>query len=197
MLRVRTLWTGVAGTPWYTNMYFEGLNSADALAVSGRVNTWLNAVRAYVATGIKAEISPEVFQIDPADATVEGIYTVPTAGYFGNSAGEMLPPANQVNIRLLSSGIVDNRRVRGHIYLPGTTEANALSGVTDSVIRNALNAATTTLIGVAPGQQMAVWNRPRIFNPPVQPLPARAGQIFIATSASTQNNYSVLRSRRD
>lgn len=194
MLRIRSVATGVAGTPWYTNIYMAGGSSAAADA-RGRVVTFWNTVGPLMRLDISTVVEPEVWEIDPATGDTLGITNagagVPTQG---TSAGAPLPTANQALIRVATQGIVRNRRVRGKIYVPGLTT----SGITDGRLSNAtitaLNNAAAGLVGGTGSTRLVVWSRPNDSFFPGQTTP---GQEFTATGTSVWNEFAVLRSRRD
>lgn len=194
MLHVRAISTGVAGSPYYTNLYFnaEPTNVGIALA---RVSQFFTDLRPVMRTGITTNVESEVRVIDPSTGTVTDIVVgAEQAPIAAAAAGSIAPPATQGLIRLQTSGLRLNRQVQGRIFVPGVTVAAVSpTGTAQAAYQTALTDAATALRAATSGVQLVVWSRPRTLTGPVG-LP---GQQSPVTGASAWQNFAVLRSRRD
>jgi len=176
LVRVQTLWTGVAGSPYYTNLYALGPGSTNnGLDLANAWRTFLNTMAPTLRTGMLATIDPEVLEFDETNGNVtgSGITTAGPVSFTG--AGDALPPANQLLIRWATDGIVHNRRVRGRTFLPGALEAhndaqgNVLPALGTPTL-SALNAFLTTMSG-----RLRIWAQPLENDPPDPDNPKPSG----------------------
>lgn len=194
MLHVRSVSTGVAGSPYYTNLYFNA-SASDVATVLGRVRNFWVALAPQMRSALITNVESEVREIDPVTGNVISIQTGPEqTPVAGGNVGTVAPPANQGLIRLTTSGVRRNRRVRGRIFIPGVPSAaiNA-SGQANGPYQTALTDAATALRATTGGVQLVVWSRPiEITGPVVVP-----GQQSPVIGASAWQEFAVLRSRRD
>lgn len=184
MLRVRTVWTGVAGTPWYTNLYFDGTGSTDATAAAAAWRAFLTGFSFQFSSQITAQIDPFVAQIDAPSGDITGGYTIATpAGVVGQETGAMLPTQTQSLTTLYTPLYVGGRNIKGRVFLPAYTEAaNDFDGTLLSSYATALEAEWATLLGTGP--DLLVYSRKNGTDAPV-------------SAATVSTKWSVLRSRRD
>jgi hypothetical protein len=198
LIRVQTTWAGVAGSPYYTNLYALGplaTNNGNDLATAWRV--FLNSTVSLWDNSLTAQISPELLEFNETDGTVTGAGTTSQLPVTGTSAGDALPPANQGLIRWSTAGIVHNRRVRGRTFLPGMMEANnEAQGVPSGAFVAAIDAAAETLLTTMT-TRMRIWAQPHSEDPPNPNNPDRLGSAHAITGVSVAPYYAVLRSRRD
>lgn len=198
LVRVQTVWTGVAGSPYYTNIYAIGpitTNNGNDMATAWRV--FLNSLTATLANGLVATIDPEILEFNEVDGTVTGAGTTTQAAVVMNGGTDRLPPANQLLIRWSTAGIVHNRRVRGRTFLPGAQEGhNDLSGnpapAIGTPVTTGLQAYLTTMAGRA-----RIWAQPHNPDPADPNNPARPGSQHAITGFTIAPYWAVLRSRRD
>lgn len=195
LVRVQTVWTGVAGSPYYTNLYTLGpvtTNNGNDMATAWRV--LLVALTSTLRTGLVATIDPELLEFDETTGTVTGAGTTVQGPVSFTGLGDALPPANQALIRWGTNGIVHNRRVRGRTNIPGGLEASSapdgtlLPGAITS-LQSAVNAFLTTMSG-----RLRVWAQP--FEG-AENNPQRPGSAHAVTGATIAPFWSILRSRRD
>lgn len=195
LVRVQTVWTGVAGSPYYTNLYCIGplaTNNGNDMATAWR--TFLNTLQATLRTGLVATIDPELLEFDETTGIVTGAGNTIQAPVSFSGLGDALPPANQALIRWTTAGIVHNRRVRGRTNIPGGLEASSapdgslLPGAITS-LQSAATAFLTTMSG-----RFRVWAQPfegTADNPP------RPGSMHAVTGSQIAPFWAILRSRRD
>lgn len=195
LLRVRTVLTGVAGTPWYTNTYFSDplTGTAEQDAVNAMGAFW-NTMDTYIDNTVSGQVQGDVLRIDETDGTVLGLEAATPVAVAGGNTSDPLPYMTQGLGRLSTAGIVHNRLVRGRIIVPGPTEdQNGTAGVPASTYISTLQTAMDALIADA-NTALVVWSRPFAGT---EGNPARSGSIHLVTGASVAPYWSVLRSRRD
>lgn len=185
--------TGVAGSPYYTNLYFNG-GISEAAGARTRVVNFVNALVPVQRTDLSTAVEQEVLEIDPATGDTIAIASVGGgAPVSGTSASAPLPPATQGLIRLQTNTLRLNRRVQGRTFVPGLTTVSSLDGRPTNTLIGALNAAATALTSGVITDRVVVWARPRPLVGPVG-LPGQAANV-VATS--TWAEFAVMRSRRD
>lgn len=193
MLRVRSVSTGVAGAPYYTNVYFNGSVSEAVGARTRMVNFW-NDLVPVMRTGLQTQVEQEVWEIDPATGDTIAIATAGTGTpATGTGAGAALPPATQALLRLGTNVVRRNRRVAGKIFIPGMTVTNSLDGRPANSLITALNTAAGRLTSGVITDRVVVWSRPNVLIGPVG-LPGLSCNV---SATSVWNEFAVLRSRRD
>jgi hypothetical protein len=184
MLRVRTVFTGVAGTPWYNNLFFTGTDSLSADAAVDAAGDFWEAVDVVISDQVDWATEAEVLVIDESTGQATDAFTVTPIVGTGEAGTDIMPRALQALCRLQTGVFIGGRRLSGRIFIPGTTEGGWTGGVLiPGNVTLITAAATTNLIGHATSQ-VGVYSR-------------KNGVFFAATSASTWNEGAVLRSRRD
>lgn len=192
--RVRTVLTGVAGTPWYSNLYFadDGGTPVGTLAV-GWVNDMWTAAAGAISNNVTWEVQGEVAQLDESDGELTGITMVASEAGAGTASDEELPFQTQALTRWLTDAFVHGRRVRGRLFWPGMGESNNAGGQPTSGLRAALSGYSNDLVSDS-GGTLVVWSRPFAgteFNP------ARLGTYHLVTGTSISTTWATLRTRRD
>lgn len=194
MYRVRLLGTGVAGSPWISNLYFQEGTGGTPQEVADACGNFLDLAKAQWMSTVTWQVDPEVVTVDETDGTITAATQVDTDPYVGGTtAGQMLSRASQINIRMSTGFYFLGRQVQGHLYIGGLAASNSTSA--GQVSASALTTWTTAaeaLFSPAGGVDPVVWSRPRTFGG----LPA-AGFAVPITAATPQPNFAVLRSRRD
>lgn len=195
--RIRTLFAGVAGTPWYSNLYFneEAGSPIGAGAVDAVNDMWL-FVASNIANNISWTVLGEIAILNEVDGKLVGVTNVANEVGAGTSAGDMLPFSTQLLGRQFTNAFVNGRRVRGRTFLPGLTEDANTDGAPIAGMVSAWTAAMNQLLVSVP--DWVVWARPFEGDPEaVPPKPARDGSQHPITSVATSTQWAVLRSRRD
>lgn len=196
--RVRTVFSGVEGTPYYSNLYFanDGGGDVSADAHDAVVDFW-DSLKGSMAILLTWVVEADVTQIDEVTGEITGITSVAPVTGAGVANGDIMPTMTQLLGRLLTDTYQDSRRLRGRIFIPGMLESLNVVGRPAA----ALVSLATSSVGAlfAPGgsaQPLVVWRRPRpASTDPVRP--ARAGSYALVTAAEVWTEWSVLRSRRD
>lgn len=184
MMRVRTGFTGIQGSPWLSTMYFQGDTQTEANAAVVAVKAFWDACRVWLDNEVVYATEPEVPVLNTTTGEITGVFNTTSLTNTGNVAGVMLPPAAQGLIRWRTGHFEAGREVRGRTFIPGITQ----TGVTGNGLLNggavtAFNAAAAALIADA-NSVLAVWSR------------AHAISVGVVTG-STWTSFASLRSRRD
>lgn len=198
LARVRTVMVGVAGTPWYSNLYFmdDGGTSVAPQAVAA-VGTFWTTMAAAISNNVTGTVQGEVARINEVDGQLTGVENVTPVAFAGGNTDDELPWQTQLLGRTFTAGFVNGRRVRGRIFIPGMVENNNAVGVPVASLQTSLQNALNALIA-EPNTILAVWARPFAGDPAaVPPKPARLGTKYAVVTASVSPIWSVLRSRRD
>lgn len=195
--RVRTVFSGVAGSPWYSNLYFD----ADGVTPSAQqnvdaVDAFWTALASLMDNAVTWTIGPEVPELDETTGELTGVQTVTPGTGAGTDTTDPLPYMSQGLVRLSTTDFVAGRRVRGRIFVPGLTEtANTTTGQPSGSAITAMTTAGTNLVAAG---GLLVWSRPFAGDPAATPpRPARAGSKASITAVSGWNQWAVMRSRRD
>lgn len=186
MLRTTTVWQGGIGAPYYNQLYFAGVTEGEANAAAAAARQFWGGLSNVIAAGETGLVNAEVEVVDPATGQVTATFQTTTTGMTGSASGESLPPANQGLARLLTNSFVNGRRVRGRVFIPSPTEAQALDGAPATAYVSFVNSALADLLsfGEAAGN-LVVYS-------PTHRISAVVTDTSVWTSA-----YAVLRSRRD
>lgn len=198
LVRVQTVWTGVAGSPYYTNLYCIGplsTNNGNSLADAWRA--FLVSLQSSMASGMTATIDPELLEFNEADGVVTGAGNTIQSPVAMTGLGDQLPHNVQLLIQWTTNGIVHNRRVKGRTFLPGMLEANnSPVGVPLPAVDTPVQTAINTLLSTMSGR-MRVWSRPLDSEHSSPSNPARPGSAHAILSGDVAAYWATLRSRRD
>lgn len=185
MARVRVLWTGVPGTPYYSNFYFGPVGAEyDTTIVHDAVGDAINLLRPVFVNLLTATVESEVLLIESTTGDAVGADAgAGNLSYTGQSTGDLLPLATQVLVRLGTGQFVNGRRVGGRVNVPGITEPSSTAGRPNADLLDAAEAAFTPMT-TGLEAPWVVWSR-------------KNGTIHPVVNVSTWGEFSVLRSRRD
>lgn len=180
--RVRCVWTGVAGSPAYSNFYIQS-GAVSAASAQAAVSSYMNSVRVACNTGVTVTIEGDVALVDTATDSIVGVTSTSTTSFPGSGTGSPMPPANQILIRYLTGTFIGGRQVRGRFFVPylttGSISSQVVAPATITAMQNATSAYITGLTGNA-----VVFSRKNGVPVPI-------------TAWSTWNQVAVMRSRRD
>jgi len=146
------------------------------------VATFLAATETQRTTQITWATAADVATLNTQTGKLEGLTSTTPATGAGSAAGDPAPFATQGLLRLFTNTIVNDRLLRGRLFLPGVVEASS-TGVPSAGYMTAYNTPAAALIADA-NTQWNVWSHTWGASSPV-------------ITASTWNRWAVLRSRRD
>lgn len=194
LVRVQTVWSGVTGSPYYTNVYCIGPGSTNnGIDMANAWKAFLTSLTAVLRTGMVATIDPEILEFDETTGTVTGAGTNIAGSVTFSGIGDALPPANQALVQWQTEGIVHNRRVRGRTFIPGPVETeNSASGAPGPTLTGPLLTAAQAYLTTMTGRAR-IWSQPFAGSPTNPPRP---GSQHAITSAAVAPYFAVLRSRR-
>lgn len=183
--RVRTIVSGVGGSPYYLTGYFN----PTAGTPQQQVNAWHGfcipgTVAADVPVGSSWVTSGEVQRINAATGDVIDVETVNDVTINGTYVVNLLPRASQALCRWRTGIFYGGREVKGHTNIPLQT-VNTLSpqgGLTSGAVGGIL--ARAAALVADPVTEFCVWSR-------------KQGVGEVVTGTGVWNQYSQLRSRRD
>lgn len=194
MLRIRSVSTGVAGSPWYTNMYFSGDSQGAADDAHDRVVAYWTALASVMINEVVTTVEGNVPVIEPTDGSLRGFLGTTETSVAGTSTGDPLPFAIQGLITTNTDTVRDNRRVQGKLYVPGMSETGNTDGTGTSPANLAtMQDAADNLWSALPDTGLVVWSRPKGAGSPF-PGPGLEAAVV---SATPREFWAVLRSRRD
>lgn len=182
-LRVRSVHTGVAGSPYYSAFYFSGTGAAQGAIAHERVHGFWTALGGVITTAMTTTTQGDVEEIDEATGQVIAVYPVTPSGRVGGATGDLLPFATQGLIQLRTGTFINGRELRGRIFIPGAVEGAQTTGQPAGAYRTTLQTAADGLVGTT-GPQLLIYSRTH-----------RTSSTVKAATAWTQ--WAVLRSRRD
>lgn len=196
MIRFKVDLTG-PGLPGVATHYFGGNpDSADLTNARDRVVAAWQAWDDVISNTIRWTLNPEAAVVDVATGDLTGVRSVVTATALGAQAGEMLPTLVQGLIKWNTGIFLGGRRLIGHTFLPGPTEANNPAGVgprPDGPYAAAAAAGIAAMLG-APSPGLIIWHRPK--RDPVTGVVTVPGTSSPVTSGAMVALWSVLRTRR-
>jgi hypothetical protein len=186
MFRVRTIFSGVIGSPYLNTSYWGPTPGApgDAQLAVDRMRDFWTAMNAFMTSALTWSVSGQVDTIDALTGQLTGTTAVTARTGVGTNATDLLPGQVQGGLRLSSGTFIAGRRVQGHWFIPGPCEGqNTAAGVPLNTYTTALQNAATTMVGLStPG--LFVWSR-------------KNGVAVTSLSATAQGKWFALRSRRD
>jgi hypothetical protein len=188
MYRIRTNLTGLPGSPWVSNLYFDEAGGTANEAATA-VSTFFEALDNYMSSNVLWAIEPEVSLINPASGAPTGLTAVEVAGGQGDLAVESMPPGDQIVIRWRTGVFSGRRERRGRMFVPGLTQDANDQGKVIAATRTGVGNAATALIASATCA-LVVWHRPT-DDPPTN------GAASIVTASSVWDQFGHLRTRRD
>lgn len=183
MYRVRTVFTGPTGSPWVNTLFFDEPAGTAQGAANAAAIFW-QAVDAVMHTSVSWSTEGDVVLVNEDTGLATGVVSTETSSGAGSTGTDLLPPATQGLIRLLTGVFNDGRQIRGRIFVPGLTEtANTAGGIMDGTTATTIRTAAEALVDDA-NSALLVWSRSGLQAHPV-------------TGASLWSQFAILRSRRD
>nr|CRY97413.1 hypothetical protein [uncultured prokaryote] len=184
MLRIRTVFTGVAGSPYYSNFYFDNVaTSVEANELADLVHDLWDGLKSVLRAGMVAQIDPFAPTISPSTGEITGSFAVSAPPVTFTNVNQALPPATQALVTLSTGVFVGGRQITGRVFVPGYTEgSNGVDGtfsIADAGVLQGRFAALAT--GT---DRIGVWSR-------------KNGEFQQVSSVTVATKWAVLRSRRD
>lgn len=183
MLRVQTIFTGVAGSPYYNSLYFQGGSLVDAQSVHDRVADFWLALGSVLSQDLSAQVQGDVEALDPNTGQVVGVFGITPRVIIGGDSGQPLPFFTQGLVQLRTGVWVNGREIRGRMFIPSPTENAQTTGQPSGAYRNTIQDELDDLIGGTP-TQLGVYSRTH-------------RQLEYVSAATTWTQWGSLRSRRD
>lgn len=192
MLRVRTTFTGLSGSPYLNTFYFLGSleDQAEADAANGHVGTFWNAMEGGFSNQLTWSTEGVVDKLTAA-GELTGSFAVVAQSGVGAETGDPLPHSNQLLIRWSTGTFSGGRERKGRTFVPGLTELNSTNGVVTTNTINLLQPAVNAL-NAAVNPSLAIWSRPR-----PNAVPPFGGAASTVSGGTIWNQFAILRSRRD
>lgn len=183
--RVRSVVTGVPGTPWYTNTYHSFVGGAGQGCVDA-VRDWWTAWAASMDNNNSVLVEGDTALLDDVTGNITGIDSVLPRTVALTGATQALPQANQLVMNLFTSTFIGGRQLRGRIFIPGMLSSAAdTQGLVTGAIRTAVVTHGTALITNTSGPgPLRIWSR-------------KNGTSSVVNAVSSPTIFGVLRSRRD
>lgn len=182
MYRVRTVFTGVAGTPWYSNHYFAVDGTTPAAAISAVNGLWGGLV-GYIRNEVNITVEGEVLTMDSVTGQATGAANLANVTFPGTSTLSALPPATQGLLKWSTSSFQNGRQVGGKTYVPGITQGASNEGDPTTFFVSAMQAAGEAFISYADSNPV-VWSKTN-------------GTAPLINGVTGWTKFGVMRSRRD
>jgi hypothetical protein len=181
--RVRTEWTGLAGTPWLSTHYFDAAGGTPLQAVTAERAFWL-ALVPQITNQVTAQVQGVVDTLGLSGTLEASDSVTPPSVVTGTGTGDCLPVASQGCIKWQTGAIIGGRRLVGKTFIPGMIAGTQThQGNVQPATITAVGTACAALISDA-NSQLVVWSR------------ASSGSAT-AVSGALLSRFSVLRTRRD
>nr|CRY96821.1 hypothetical protein [uncultured prokaryote] len=180
--RVRTVWTGVAGAPYYSNLYFVE-NGTSLGSIHARVSTLMTDLAGFQCTPLVATVEGDMPLIDSVTGQIQGVDNVNQVVIAAGGTGVALPRATQILCRWRTGEYVNGRQLQGRLFIPELDTGFNDDGRVDAAGVTALQNLLTPFVLSGDGE-FVVWSRATGATAPV-------------ASANVWREFAVLRSRRD
>lgn len=177
--RIRTVFTGVPGSPYMSNFFFDAGEVGDATAAANATYDFWNAVDGYMTTACTWVIDNDV-PLFTNPETIAGWESVVGGTGTGQKSDEQMPRSNQILVQWSTGVVFNNRRIRGRTFIPALTQDANFNGAVLPATAAAIDTAATALVG----QGLTIASR-------------AANTFNLVTSADVWGQFAVLRSRRD
>jgi hypothetical protein len=184
LARVRTIWTGVAGTPAYSNFYFDA-DTTDAADFQAMVlETW-DTIKTQIKEGVTATMVNPIPIINDGTGDVVDVAIGAGGSTSGTNTEDELPPMTSGLLQMHTGQFYGGRELRGRCFIPYPTRTLSSGGKPTSDYRGQLSDAFNGLLGISGAN--GAW---RIFSPSKHVSNA-------VSSISIWDQWGSLRSRRD
>lgn len=184
MKRVTSTWTGFAGAPGYTQLYFGELDNGTVAAT----RAFWNSLTALLPNDVTITVANSGDLIDAVTGDITGGWTeTSTTPVVGINTGSWANAAG-LGVNWVTPAIINGRRLRGRTFIvPAASAAFDNDGSLTGATVTTLTAAAQALVADA-SSELLVWHRPK---------PGSGGSSAVVTSVVVPDKTFVLRSRRD
>nr|CRY97476.1 hypothetical protein [uncultured prokaryote] len=189
VFQVRVEWTGLRGPSALSVLNF-GLVGEDAAAYAqscaSATYDLLIGLSAVITEQVTMQVQTDVQEFNDETATLLNVYPTTSLEVAGDTAGDPMPALNQGLVRANTGAVRNGRRVIGHTFIPGLTEAQNTLGMISSGVLTVIDAEFELFRNddVMP----VVWSRPSVAHP--------AGASYPIATYRTDASWSFLSSRR-
>lgn len=180
--RVRTVMTGVAGSPYYSNFYYL-TNGATAQQVIDVTEGFWNNILQHMSDDLAGTVEGEVPIIDEVTGDIIAVQNGNPQTFQGVSTDDVLPPATQGLARWTTGQYRNGRQVRGRTFIPGLTDPVSEFGRPRPAFITDLQASIDFVVD-NPTVTHVVWSKSN-------------GVALATTAGSVWSEFASLRSRRD
>jgi len=193
--QVACSWTGLQGGVGYSIFYVRG-----TLLSPVAFTTFFGSVKTYLPNAVTVNVPNTGKVIDEATGKMTGVWAGGSASAQTGNGGANYPATAGCQIKWLTSGYVNGRRVQGRTYLvPLPTSAFTTTGTIATTTTGALFTAASTLITDL-ANNFVVWARPLYGKDSAGNTTdelIRAGTSWTVSSTLTPTKQASLRGRRD
>jgi len=194
IMRSAAILTGAAfPEPGIVQMWWSpgtvGGSTADATDILARFRTCWEGAKALIDDAVTIDYDPICLAVEATTGVLTGAFagTDPSTTVC-TGTGDALPRQTQGLVRLGTSTVINGRRLRGRIFLPGPLEANnSADGTTTGYGTTITTAFSSIFTPGATASQAVIWHRP---------TGGGGGAAAAITSVGTAATWAVLRSRR-
>jgi len=193
-LRVRTVIDGWTGGPGLMTVYWRpgtgGGTTADATDCVARVRACLFATLLQFPSPVTFAVQSQVDAIEDTTGALVGSFSAtPVALVSAGGANSFAPTSSMYLVRLRTALVVNNRILRGRVFLGPilSTQVTSAGGISAGAQTSLNNAFTAMLTGGTTASFPVVWHRPG----------TTVGTSGAIVAVSTWAQLGVLRSRRD
>lgn len=184
LLRVRVNLANMTVGPGLSTFFFNGTGQTAADAAADAAHDFYEAIKGHMPNYGTATVDAEVDELNPVGGGLLASYAVTPQQTTGTATNDQLPAATQGLLRLATGVIVAGRQLKGHLFIPGATEADcAAGGVPAAAYATVVNNAGAALAADTLSDWV-VWSRTHDV-------------AHTVTGAFLANQFAVLRSRRD
>lgn len=156
---LQTVWTGVAGAPYYTTVRSLTGGSTDSQDLADAWIAFLQAIDIFWVDNLTAVVQPDVRIVNTGTGVLEGVDVVTGATVPGVSTSEQLPRMTMALVQWRTAQVVNGRFLRGRTFLPGFNEgATDANGNIDPAVAAGVATEANDYV-TALGTDACVWSR--------------------------------------
>lgn len=193
--QVACSWTGLQGGTGYSIFYVRG-----TLLSPSAFNTFFGSVRSLLPNAATVNVPNTGKVIDEATGKMTGVWAGGSASANTGTGGTNYPPTSGCQVKWLTGGYVNGRRVQGRTYLvPLPTSSFTTTGtIATTTTGNLFTYASTLITDLA--NNFVIWARP-LYELDADGHPTdvikRAGTTWTVSSCLTPTKAASLTGRRD